>query len=388
MNNSSNRLLVIDDEPAIGDFVCEVAQELDFEVVSETTFETFKRSCSKFDPTFIVMDLAMPDTDGIQVLRFLSTQKCKAKIIVMSGFDKKILETAKRLGVEQGLSIIGVLQKPIPIEDLEALLKVNISAPHEVTLNELHQALEKDQLRVHFQPKIDFKGDSSKREAEVEALVRWEHPKHGLLAPGLFLPLVEQADLLAPLTKAVAVQVFQQMYTWEQEGLKISVAVNVAPQLLTNLNLPDEFAAMAEENGVDCESIIIEITETGIMEDAMLAMDILTRFRIKGFRLSLDDFGTGFSSLVYLYRMPFSELKIDQSFVADVGHSEEARLIVRTMSEMAHNLQLSVCAEGVEDQEMLDFVKSIKCDKVQGYFFSKPIPGADIPTFFSDLEKP
>jgi len=386
MDSSYKRLLAIDDEPAICEFVGEVARDIGFEIVTETTFDAFKRSYHEFQPTFIVTDLAMPDADGIEILRFLSAELSKATIILMSGFDEKILGTAERLAVEQGLNVAGVLQKPIAITELEALLTVAPDLAGGLTKADLLNALEEGHLTPYFQPKVVCTGGAVRHEGEAEALVRWQHPDHGLLSPALFLPLAEQADLLAPLTRAVAEQVFRQMRLWNEQGLEMSVAINVAPQLLTNLELPDEFATLAKDSGVDSKRVIIEITETGVMEDAMLATDILTRFRLKGFRLSLDDFGTGFSSLIHLYRMPFSELKIDQSFVNDVGHREEARLIVRTISEMAHNLNLSVCAEGVEDQEMLDFVRSIGCDKAQGYFFSRPIPGAEIPVFFSGLE--
>lgn len=386
MDGSRERLLVIDDEPAICDFVGEVARDMGFEVVTETTFDAFKSSYNELQPTFIVMDLAMPDADGIELLRFLSTERSKTTIILMSGFDTKVLGTARQLAIEQGLTVAGVLQKPINIADLEALLTVTSDLARSMTKANLLDALEGGQVTAYYQPKAVCMGDFAKNEGEAEALVRWEHPHLGLLSPAQFLPLALESNLLASLTGVVAKRVFRQMRSWDEQGLKMSVAINVAPQLLTNLQLPDDFAALAKESGVDCERVIIEITETGVMEDTVLAMDILTRFRLKGFRLSLDDFGTGFSSLVYLYRLPFSELKIDQSFVMDVGHVEEARLIVRTISEMAHNLGLSVCAEGVENQEMLDFVRSIGCDKAQGYLFSRPIPGAEIPAFFSGLE--
>jgi EAL domain-containing protein (putative c-di-GMP-specific phosphodiesterase class I) len=187
---------------------------------------------------------------------------------------------------------------------------------------------------------------------------------------------------MAPMTYAVMKQALTYMRDWQKDGLIAKVAVNVSPRLLNDVTLPDEFAAMAERYGVDCSRIIIEITEAAVMEETIAAMDILTRFRLKGFRLSLDDFGTGFSSLVRLYRMPFSELKIDQSFVHDIAHSEEARVIVRAIANLGHDLNLSVCAEGVENAAAQDFVTECKCESMQGYFFSLPIPGEDIPAFF------
>ncbi len=375
MEKSYKRLLVIDDERGMCDLVVEVAEDRGFETESVTTHREFKELCHDFLPTFIVMDLAMPDGDGIELLRFLSAERNKATIVLISGFDKKVLNTARQLGEEQGLNIAGVLQKPIAIEDLEAMISVTPDLREEAMIEEFADALEGDQLTAFYQPKVSLTMGPDHPVEDVEALVRWQHPERGLLTPDAFLAIAGRANLLLPLTRAVARQAFAQVAAWEAKGLKMSVAVNVAPQLLTNLDLPDEIAELARENGVSTKRVILEITEVGVMEDTVLAMDILARFRLKGFHLSLDDFGTGFSSLAQLYRMPFSELKIDQSFVRDVSKSDEARVIVRTIAEMARNLNLLVCAEGVEDRETLEFLMTCGCDKAQGYLISKPVPG-------------
>ena len=375
MEKSYKRLLVIDDEKGMCDFIAQAAEDRGFETASATTHKDFKRLCHEFRPTFIVMDLAMPDGDGVELLRFLSAENNKATIVLISGFDKKVLNTARQLGEEQGLDIAGALQKPIAIEDLEALISVTLDLREEALIGELADALENDQLTVFYQPKVSLTVAPDHPIEDVEALVRWQHPERGLLTPDAFLGIAERANLLLPLTRAVAKQAFRQVAAWEAKGLKMSVAVNIAPQLLTNLDLPDEITELARENGVSTERVMLEITEVGVMEDPHLAMDILTRFRLKGFHLSLDDFGTGSSSLTQLYRMPFSELKIDQSFVRDVSENDAARIIVRTMVQMAHNLNLSVCAEGVEDRETLEFRMTCGCDKAQGYLISKPVPG-------------
>ena len=375
MEKSHKRLLVIDDERGMCDLVAEVAEDRGFETESVTTHRKFREVCHEFRPTFIVMDLAMPDGDGVELLRFLSAEYNKATIVLISGFDKKVLNTVRQLGEEQGLNIAGALQKPIAIEDLEAMISVAPDLCEEALIEELADALETGQLTAYYQPKASLITGPPHPVEDVEALVRWRHPERGLLTPDAFLGIAERANLLLPLTLAVARQAFAQVVAWDAKGLKMSVAVNVAPQMLTNLHLPDEIVELAREIGVSTKRVMLEITETGVMEDPHLAMDILTRFRLKGLHLSLDDFGTGFSSLAQLYRMPFSELKIDQSFVRDVSKSDEARVIVRTMAEMARNLNLSVCAEGVEDSETLEFLMTCGCDKAQGYLISKPVPG-------------
>lgn len=375
------RLLVIDDEPAICDFVLQVARGQGFDVATASHHGEFKRLCGDFKPMVVVMDLAMPDIDGVELLRFLAKENSTAEVILMSGFDKKVLNSAKRMGHEHGLKMKGVLEKPIAIEKLEALLAMQSEFSESVTEQELVAAIDNGELVAHYQPKAALPVTSRSTSTEVEALVRWQNPVNGLLTPNKFLGAVEKFDLFLPMTHAVVAGVCRQMREWDRLNIPVSVAVNVAPQLLTNLSLPDEIAALAEQHGIDTMRLIIEITETGVMEDTARAADILTRFRIKGFRLSLDDFGTGFSSLIQLYRMPFMELKIDQSFVRDVGANEEARVIVYAMTEMAHRLGLTVCAEGVETIGDLRFLSTAGCDKAQGYFISPPVPGEKITDF-------
>ncbi|MGH6661391.1 MAG: EAL domain-containing response regulator [Rhodospirillales bacterium] len=386
---TANRLLVIDDDADICEFVSQVARDANYEVVSTAHFSEFKRLYRKFNPTIVITDLAMPNIDGVELLRFLRAEKSKTEIILMSGMDKKVLNSAKQVGFEHGLNMKGVLQKPIMIEELESLLAAPSYFAGSITVHELDAAISKGELVVHYQPKVNLRSAANGSLREVEALVRWQHPVHGLLSPDRFLLAIQETGLLLPLTRAVVTSACRQIRKWSEFGKTMCVAVNIAPQLLTNLTLPDEIASLAEQNDVETSQIIIEITESGVMEDTARAMDILTRFRLKGFRLSLDDFGTGFSSLIHLYRLPFVELKIDQSFVRDVGASEEARVIVRATTEMAHRLNLSVCAEGVESEGDLNFLLLAGCDKAQGYFISRPIAGEKIVNFaFAGMPDP
>ncbi len=375
MNTFYKRLLVIDDEVQMCDLVTEVAGDRGFETAQVTTHADFKRLLHEFRPMFIVMDLSMPDGDGVELLRFLSAERSEASIILISGFDQTVLNAAKQLGVDRGLNLVGALQKPIMIAELEALLTEMPKLGHEVDASELMAALECDQIDVFYQPKVLIGAGSEHTIKDVEALVRWRHPERGLLTPDTFLGIASRANLMLPLTRAVVGKAFRQVGAWREKGLELAIAINIAPELLNNLELPDEIAALSREHGVPPDQVMVEITESGVMEDAVLAMDILTRFRIKGFRLSIDDVGTGYSSLAQLYKMPFSELKIDQTFVGDVTKSEEARFIVTTTANMAHGLGLTVCAEGVEDAATYEFLKSCKCEKLQGYLISRPIDG-------------
>ena len=375
------RLAVIDDDPGVCKFVSRIARDLGFEVATATQSEKFRRLCREFKPAVVVMDLGMPGVDGVEQLRFLVAELNGAEVILMSGFDKKVLNSARQVGEELGLSMKGVLPKPISVDELEKMLTTASHFEGSISARELASAIENGEIRPHFQPKALLQPAYSRQVNEVEALVRWHHPVHGLLTPDKFLPLAEETDLLLPMTHAVAIAACRQILNWDAAGMSMAVAINIAPQLLVNLSLPDEITALAADHGVDCSRLILEITESGVMTDVARAMDILTRFRIKGFLLSLDDFGTGFSSLIQLYRMPFGEIKIDRSFVKDISVNEEARVIVQATIELAHRLDLTACAEGVESLEDLRFLSRIGCDKAQGYFISKPIPGEEMRDF-------
>lgn len=377
----SKKLLVVDDEQGICEFVANVAMDLGFEVSMANSCRDFEAMYRDLQPSLIVMDLSLPDGDGVEMLRFLNAEECRAQILLMSGFDKRILSTAEQLGSDQGLLMIGTLNKPLMIEELESLLGSADGGTASIGLDELNAAFKEDQFFMMFQPKAQIDEDGVWTIKSSEALIRWQHPTRGVLNPGEFIPLVEKAEMLFPMTQIAFRKSLEQIAEWKRSGLEMNVSVNVPPQLLSDLTLPDEFAQTAQDLDVDASSVTLEITETGVMEDVGAAMDILTRFRLKGFKLSLDDYGTGFSSLKQLYRMPFSELKIDQSFVQDVARSREAAVIVRTSAEMASNLDLEVCMEGVEDQAQLDFVMSVPCHSIQGYFISRPITGDSMLAF-------
>ncbi|MFQ5756056.1 MAG: EAL domain-containing protein, partial [Acidiferrobacterales bacterium] len=355
-----------------------VAEENGFDVKIATSTREFRDGYRSFAPTIIILDLVMPQADGIELLRLLARDNCGAQIFVASGVEPKVLATAKRLGEAHGLHMAGVLHKPIMISDLEALFR-NVSKVGQATTAEgLGEAIKKGQLVVHYQPKVSLKSEKGPAIESVEALVRWDHPQYGLLAPDEFIPLAEESGLIVRLTDYVVHVVVKQIAQWQHEGLSLSVAVNLATQLLGHLELPDRIAHELGKHKVPGSRLVLEITERAAMANTARTMEILTRFRIKDIGLSLDDFGTGFSSFVELCRMPFNELKIDKSLVIEIGRNEEAKLVVRSIIDLAHNLGLSVCAEGIENQGALHFLDAIGCDKVQGYYISEPLPSAEL----------
>jgi EAL domain-containing protein (putative c-di-GMP-specific phosphodiesterase class I) len=373
-----NRILVIDDEPEVCEFIREAASEWGLEALSATRYAEIELAFRAFKPAMIILDLAMPDHDGVEVLRFLARERCDARIILVSGFDGRVLSAAVRLGLELGLRMVGTLRKPLDIAELEAACRCTRKGGLQVERSELERALQKKELVLHWQPKVRLPEGTI---CGVEALARWLHPDRGLLSPNDFIPRFEEMDLIAPMTRDVISAALAQRAAWESEKLDLGVAINLSARLLRDLELPDELATLAHDAGVDPAAITLEITETAAMEEPVLVTDVLSRLRLKGFRVSLDDFGTGHSSLVALHRMPFNELKIDKSFVLELGGATESTIIVKAVVGLAHHLGLEVCAEGVETRAAWDTLVSFGCDAVQGYLVSRPLPAPEIPAW-------
>jgi EAL domain-containing protein (putative c-di-GMP-specific phosphodiesterase class I) len=248
----------------------------------------------------------------------------------------------------------------------------------------LREAIDKNDISVHFQPKVSLSSDHEWTVEGVEALARWACPGRGFISPSEFIPLAERAGLMDGLSDVVIEKAIRQTGALRQNGYPLNLAVNLSPLMLAAPDAPDRLSQMLERHRLDTSHLIVEITESAAMGDDPLTMENLTRFRLKGMKLSMDDFGTGYSSLVQLYRMPFSELKIDRSFVLEIDTKEEARVIVRSIVDLAHNLKLTVCAEGVETRETLDFLRSVGCDQAQGYLISKPLDEAEFTRFLAD----
>jgi EAL domain-containing protein (putative c-di-GMP-specific phosphodiesterase class I) len=370
-----NKLLVIDDQPDLCEFISEVAIGLGYETCAVTEPEVFRRAVQEFLPTVVVMDLQMPGADGIELLRYMGERGSKAQVLVASGMDQRVLATAQKIGQAQGLHMLGALQKPILLADLEATLRRCLVASAPIDPDALVAALSRREIHVRYQPKATRVAPNRWIIEGVEALARWQHPTLGMVSPAQFIPLAEKHGLIRKLTEQVLETALSQCRAWDAVGLSLSTAINLSPQLLNDRSFPDQVARMADQAGADPRRIIFEVTESAAMSDPDTTMDVLTRMRVKNFGLSIDDFGTGYSSLKQLYLMPFSELKIDTSFVRDVFSHEDARTMVETMVLLAHKLRLTACAEGVESREVLDFLDSVGCDRAQGYFIGRPMTG-------------
>ncbi|MBC7984577.1 MAG: EAL domain-containing response regulator [Candidatus Obscuribacterales bacterium] len=378
MLDTGNRLLVVDDQPDLCEFISEAASALGFETCTTHEAEEFRRLLLEFRPTVVVMDLQMPGADGIELLRFLAKQGSRAQVLVASGMDERVLATAEQVGRSQGLNMLGTLRKPIMLADLEAVLRKTLRGELALTPADLDAAIRRHEIEVFYQPKASCVGPKRWLVDGVEALARWRHPQMGFISPARFIPLAEQHNLIRALTESVLESAMLQSREWQQAGHDLSVAINLSPQLLNDLGFPDRVDEIAERIHVERRKIVFEVTESAAMSDPAATMEVLTRLRVKNFDLSIDDFGTGYSSLKQLYLMPFGELKIDISFVRDVCTRDDARTMVEIMVLLAHKLGLKVCAEGVETQAILDHLEAAGCDRAQGYFIARPMPGVQV----------
>jgi len=249
-------------------------------------------------------------------------------------------------------------------------------------MEDVRDAIERHELVVYYQPKLDL---SRRTVTGVEALVRWQHPVRGLLAPDSFLGLFEQSGLMGPLAFDVLNQALAQQALWAADSVDVSVAVNLSPANLSDVQLPDRLAEVLERQGVPASRVVIEITEDCLMVDPDQGMEVLARLHDLGVALSVDDYGTGFSSLAYLRDLPVDELKLDRAFLTAAVDDRRAVAIIRSTIELAHSLGLRIVAEGVETGEALSLLSDLGCDIAQGYFLGRPAPASSLFALASDF---
>lgn len=394
MSAPVNHLLVIDDDKDVCEFIRDVAEEMGFGVSMATSFDEFEQCYRSTPPSAIMLDLNMPDVDGIEYMQWLTKNRCDASLILFSGYDTRVLDAARRVGAERGLRVESVMEKPITVAGLQRRLEQIKQTGADFNEEDIERAIVNGEFYVEFLPKIrlsSLSGDAAAGDDGLftahpvqacEALARWRHPTKGVLMPADFIPVAErQPRLIGPLTHQIAWQALKALSKWTEQGIDTSVAVNLSAGVMGDTRFADDVLALIQRLDVDPDRLIFEITETAAMANHGASKENLMRLRLKNFRLSMDDFGTSYSSLAQLYRMPFSELKIDRSLIKEMPHSKEAVTIVRAIIDLAHNLELAVCAEGVEDRATANRLLEFGCDSAQGYFFSSPLGPAETEKF-------
>lgn len=366
-------LLGLDDDPEIGELVRAIGANAGFSVSTSTVPAAFKEALRQLRPDVVVLDLQMPQMDGVQMLRWLADEAVDVGVVLVSGMDERTIASAEQFGLSRGVHVLGTLQKPFTAEDMLEKLLFARAATQSLTAADLRNAIDHRELRVFFQPTIQRFADNTWDVGAMEALVRWQHPQRGVLQPDAFIEMSEREGLGRAVTDFVLQQGIEQLKGWRAARLNVGLRVNVPAILIADLDFPDRLAAMLLEHELDASGLTIEITETAMLDRHADTFDILTRLRVKNINLAIDDFGIGYSSLTQLFELPFNEMKIDKSLVLRVPQSKEARIMVEALVQLAHKLGLRVCAEGVETENTLDFLTSVACDSAQGFLISRPV---------------
>ncbi|MCC5451210.1 EAL domain-containing protein [Rheinheimera sp. UJ51] len=388
------RLLILDDDELICKTIADVAKKDGFTVRYTTDYLTFQNLLDNWLPHNVIIDLNMPTMDGVQILNALADQGNQSKIVICSGVSERIIEAAARSAKARGLNIIGILPKPFYVKQIRDVLHEPLHNDNKHALknvlqqqqaydvnaikNKLTHAIEHNIITFAVQPIIKCRTHQIKG---FEVLARWQDDELGFISPDVFIKIAENHHLIDALTLLI----FKQALTWFSELMqhctllskehknKLTLSLNISACSLQQDHMVSELANLCADLTISPSNVILELTETAAMEDPILSMDLLTRLRLKGFRLSIDDFGTGFSSMLQLVRLPFSELKIDRSFTMTALEAEESKIVINATIELAHRLGLKVTAEGIEDEATLALLKRMNADNAQGYFIARPM---------------
>ena len=328
----------------------------------------------------VISDLEMPGMDGMEFVRHLGENGVRVSIILASALERKILGSIATMSEAYGINLLGVVEKPITPGKLEPLIRrhkstsVQWSRPKKAgptfTLEDIAAGLRNDEFEPFFQPKVEL---ATGRVKGAEALARWRHPQHGVIAPHAFIGMLEDNDLIDELAWVMLRKAAAVCSSWHAAGLEATVSVNLSLKSLTDIQMSGRVIELVGSQNLDPRYMVLELTESAATTDVGKALENLARLRMKGFGLSIDDYGTGYSSMQQLTRIAFTELKIDQSFVTNAARQESARVILESSIDMARKLNIQAVAEGVETQADWNLLRQLGCGLAQGYFIAKPM---------------
>lgn len=382
-------ILVVDDSPLHRGHAVDLCRELGIAQVHEAGDGEVALSllCSlRPAPQVMILDIEMPGMNGVELMEALRVRNVAVALIVASGREGAMIDSVQAIGASLGFQVLAGLEKPLSLKALGnalGMLPCGMPLPKApaaralptIRPDVLEAALEAGQITVHYQPKVDIQTAAVHG---VEALVRWTHPTLGAIAPTYFVGLAEQYGLIQPLTFHVLAHALAQAANWRNQGTPLPVAVNLSPRLLDWPGLAQEIVALAQRYQVPFEQVSFEITESSVVGSDGAARGLLARLRLRGFGLSIDDYGTGFSSMQQLSRIPFTELKIDRSFVRGATERKSLRVILKAAIDMASQLGLVSTAEGIETLEEWRLLQALGCGVGQGYFLGMPMPAGEI----------
>jgi len=383
----SLKILIVDDDEFILHLSERILDKLGCKNVMSVTSGTLaldKVAVTKFD--VLITDLNMPEMDGVELLRHVAGHHFAGGIILLSGEDERMLETAQELARYYQLNVLGSISKPLRPDLLKDLLRLykplqpaRLSRPLDpVTADELRIGLTGEALQLFYQPKVSVIDGKING---VEALARWHHPDRGILGPAAFIPVAEELGLIDEMSKAIYQKAVRQAGIWLTDGLELFVSINFSVNSFLRREFSEHLIEVAHYEGVAPSMLILEVTESQVMADAKGCLEQMMHLRLKRFGLSIDDFGTGHSSLEQLKRIPFTELKVDRTFVYGANRNASARAILESSVALGKKLGMSIVAEGAETREDWDVVEQLGCDFVQGYYVARPMPVDELEPF-------
>lgn len=386
MNINDLKILVVEDETFQRNILIRILSNMGLTTIYEaldgnSALEFLKKQSNH--PDIIICDINMPSMDGMELIRNLSQRKKKIAIIIASGLEHALVHSIETMALAYSMPILGIIEKPVSRDKLAILFQKYLltSAPkkpaklvtkiHEFTTKELDKALKNEEFEPFFQPKVEMITGFIKG---VESLARWRHQKYGLLPPIHFINQMESHGLIENLTWNMLKKTSSYCKIWQENRLNINVSINISTKSLTNANFADHLTNFTIDQGLAPSQLTFEITESATTTDTASLLENLSRLRMKGFGLSIDDYGTGYSTMQQLMKIAFTELKIDRSFVTNVATNEFAQVALESSLDLAKKLNIISVAEGVETQDDWDYLLAHGCDIAQGYFIARPMP--------------
>ena len=393
LDPTTTRIVLLDDDPFMLKLLTHMLAQLGYTrvVACDCGLKALEQVTGTHEAVdLIFLDINMPGMDGVEFIRRLVDCQYGGSVILVSGENSRILESVEKLIEAHRLIALGCLQKPVRPDELASLisrLKPNTGhssrtrvSQHSYSVEQFRAAISNGELVNYYQPKVALATDEV---VGMESLVRWQHPVDGLIFPDRFLGLAEEHGLLSEVTRVVLIEAMKQAKAWRQAGYHLPVAVNISMDDLIALDFPDVAEGLAASVGIDPQLLTLELTEGQVMRQLSTVLDVLSRLSLKRFRLSIDDFGTGHSSLAQLRDLPFNELKVDRSFVRGASTDGTLGAICTASVRMAHQLQMQVVGEGIEDRDDWNFLSQLGCEVGQGYFIARPMPAADVVAWIS-----
>lgn len=395
--DSIDSVLIVEDSALQRAYVAEVCRQSGIATVYEAD-----NGCKAVEllstmaplPALAIVDIEMPGMDGIEFLQELARYGSGIPVIVMSSRDRAIVDTVEQFAQTLGLKLLAAVRKPLTPAKFAGILSQYDGASNQrssvvpagavITPPEqaLADAIGRREIRVHYQPTVDMVNVMPRG---LEALARWTDAEYGPVRPDVFIPLAERSGHIRALTELVVDQALACAARWNAKGVRFKMAINLSPLVLDDRQLVTSLLDACKRYAIEPQQLVLELTETSVVTHLSHALAALARLRLKGFGLSIDDYGTGFSSLQQLSRIPFSQLKIDRSFVNGASQRHNLQVILKSALTMARQLELYSVAEGIETIGDWRLLQSLGCTIGQGYFIAKPMPEESIGSWLDDF---